>query len=145
MHRPGGAEVVVTPEIRGSRLLLDLPIDETGDWTLVVGPPPSGRRNWRLDLRDDGPRPTVRVMNDLRDLVVWRGNIAVLARGRCVSCHSGPFARGGVRLTSWELAAPIADDILFQVESGTMPPTGGLSPTQVDRFRTWVQQGTLRR
>jgi hypothetical protein len=143
--RPGGAEVAVAPEVRRSLVLLDLPVDETGEWTLVVGPPAEGRRNWLLVLRDDGPRPRERAMADLRDLVVWRGNVGTLMRFRCASCHSGPFPNGGVRLTSWEGAVAAQDDILFQVESGTMPPNGGLSPSQVDRIRTWIEQGALRR
>jgi len=143
--RPGGAEAAVAAGVRGSVLRAEVPVDETGEWTLVVGPPPDGRRDWRLDLRDDGPRPASRALADLRDLVVWRGNIARLLSGRCVRCHSGPFPEGGVRLHSWSAAAPEASSILLQVENGTMPPTGGLSPSQVQRIRDWVEDGALRR
>jgi hypothetical protein len=143
--RPDASEEPVTLVVTGSRAAADVVVDETGVWTLVVGPPPDGRRDWRLVLRDDGPRPGTRARVDLRDLVVWKGNVAPLLAGRCVSCHSGPFPEAGVRLGSWANAVPEADRILFQVENGRMPPTGGLAPSQVDRVRRWVQDGALRR
>jgi hypothetical protein len=143
--RPGGAEEPVAPVVRGRRVRASIAVDQTGEWTLVVGPPAGERSDWRLDLRDDGPRPADRALSDLRDLVVWKGNVASLLAGRCVRCHSGPYPRGGLRLTSYAPAAAEADTILFRMENGTMPPTGGNSPSQVDRVRKWIEDGLLKR
>lgn len=67
----------------------------------------------------------------------------VLENG-CIGCHSAGNPRGGIDLSSYLKAKPLAARIQFVVERGTMPrPPVTLTAEQKNKIITWVEQGAV--
>jgi mono/diheme cytochrome c family protein len=87
-------------------------------------------------------------------LDVFDAQVRPLLTGKCLSCHAGEKAKGGLDLTrrasalaggdGGEAVVPgkPADSLLFEkVAAGEMPPKDPLTPDQVAAFRTWIEAG----
>ncbi len=78
----------------------------------------------------------------------YSSSIEYIINLNCVSCHSSTNASGNVKLTSYqEVKSYAASGLLLNVierKSGyqPMPPSQALSACQIDKIKTWVQNGT---
>jgi len=143
VERPDGSPFPVAPEGTGARRRAAFTADAAGEWVFVLGPPADGvRRDWRLRVTDDGPRPADPGLADLSDITAWRGNVGPLVVAQCGRCHFGIGAPGGVRLRSYAQAVSFADRVRVRVADRSMPADRPLSPSQVDRILRWVDGGT---
>lgn len=77
--------------------------------------------------------------------VTYAKNVKGIIDSRCISCHSDPPSNGApVGLTTYQSVrdAVISRDLIGQVESGAMPPSGSnLSTSQVNTIKEWKSGG----
>lgn len=91
----------------------------------------------------------------------FHGAIQALFAGRCVGCHGGERAKGGLRLDAYESlmaggesGSPIVpgkpdESLLYRLVTGlenpSMPPRGkpGLEASDVALLRRWIERGAL--
>ncbi len=60
----------------------------------------------------------------------------------CVPCHSGARPNGGVELSSYDTVKRNAARANASIQSGRMPPGGGMSASARALFQAWVDQGS---
>lgn len=80
--------------------------------------------------------------------VTYDANIADLMASRCLNCHDDPTANGApFSLNTFDLVLARNEVILDAIQgvNGTsiMPPSGGLSATEVALFQEWINDGLL--
>lgn len=74
--------------------------------------------------------------------VTYDAHIAPLL-ARCTGCHGADGATAGVRLDSFANARANADLADEMIQSGQMPPSGGLAQRDRDLFSRWIVDGLL--
>ena len=72
--------------------------------------------------------------------VTYVDHIAPLLQ-QCQACHGAVTPRAGVRLDSFENARSNADRADETIQSGRMPPSGGLRQSERDLFSQWIVDG----
>ena len=81
---------------------------------------------------------------DPTTLITYDTLRADVLQSKCIGCHSASSPRGGVDLSSYMAAKPLAQRIQFVVERGTMPrPPVTMTAEEKQKVITWVQQGAL--
>jgi len=75
------------------------------------------------------------------DVVTYEANIAPLMEINCLGCHSSD---GGQRpfMDEFTRLKGNADNALCEIETGAMPPGGGLENVDIQIFRRWLALGT---
>lgn len=77
--------------------------------------------------------------------VTYAKNVKGIIDSRCISCHGDPPSNGApMSLTTYQSVrdAVISRDLIGQVESGAMPPSGSdLSASQVNTIKEWKSGG----
>lgn len=66
----------------------------------------------------------------------------------CISCHGPSQSKKGVRLDGYDNVMKyitpgdaLSSKLYQEIESGRMPPTGDVSPKQLQQLRTWIELG----
>lgn len=78
----------------------------------------------------------------------YSGSVQLIINLNCVSCHSGASASGNIRLSNYAEVRSVASNgrLLNVIERNpgfqAMPPSQALSACQIEKVRTWVQNGT---
>lgn len=57
------------------------------------------------------------------------------------SCHAAGSSNVGGPLTSYDLIKARASQIKLQVQTGLMPQTGSLTPTELQSIVCWIESG----
>ena len=80
--------------------------------------------------------------------VTWSGSIIPLLANKCVGCHSGTNASGGLNFTAWPVVNMVALDgrlagaVQHQASYVSMPPSGGMLPQcEIDQLLIWIGEG----
>ena len=79
---------------------------------------------------------------DFERPVTYQAHVAPLMT-RCLSCHGPGKAMKGVRLDSLASVRANADLADEAMQSGRMPPTGGLPQRDRELFSAWIVDGML--
>lgn len=72
------------------------------------------------------------------------GNVNPIIQTKCAfspACHGAGSTNVGGALTSYELIKAKASQIKLQVQTGLMPQTGSLTPTELQSIVCWVESG----
>lgn len=72
----------------------------------------------------------------------YTNDISAILSANCTSCHNSSYAAKGVRLDTYSDAVANASAMKTAVDSGIMPPGGGLSASDVATIDDWVANGT---
>lgn len=79
------------------------------------------------------------------DSIRYTNGVKAIIDKNCVSCHSGPFANGGVDLTTYtNVQARALDGRIKDRITNTnnpMPPSGFMPKAKVDSVLCWVDKG----
>ncbi len=81
------------------------------------------------------------------DTISYSSSIKQIFEARCIKCHSGPRAAGGIDLTTYENASKVVDFRLLCVinwedNCNRMPPLGGqLTELQRNLIECWLENG----
>lgn len=93
------------------------------------------------DSDDDGgiivPPPTT---------ITYTNTISGIVSVNCTSCHGNPPTNNApMSLTTYDDVknAVLNRGLITRIENGTMPPTGNLSASQIQNFKTWQQGGFI--
>jgi hypothetical protein len=79
--------------------------------------------------------------------VVFKQDVEALLSANCTDagCHNGPNGVGGLDLNTYASAKEIADNgkLMNRITGAgnLMPPSGKLPKCDIERIRTWVEQG----
>lgn len=71
-------------------------------------------------------------------------NVNPIIQSKCgfsSSCHAAGSTNSGGPLTSYDLIKAKASNIKLQVQTGLMPQTGSLTPTELQSIVCWVESG----
>lgn len=71
-------------------------------------------------------------------------NVNPIIQSKCAfspSCHAVGTTNAGGPLTSYDLIKAKASQIKLQVQTGLMPQTGSLTPTELQSIVCWVEAG----
>jgi len=90
---------------------------------------------------DDDPGTPPPVNND----ITYSKNVKAIIDGRCISCHSSPpTSNAPMSLTTYTSVrnSVTNQDLIGQVESGAMPPSGSdLTSAQIQTIKDWQTGG----
>jgi hypothetical protein len=71
-------------------------------------------------------------------------NVNPIIQSKCAfssSCHAAGTTNAGGPFTSYDLIKAKASTIKLQVQTGLMPQTGSLTPTELQSIVCWVESG----
>lgn len=71
-------------------------------------------------------------------------NVNPIIQTKCsfnAACHGAGSSNAGGPLTSYDLIKAKASSIKLQVQTGLMPQTGSLTPTELQSIVCWVEAG----
>ena len=86
------------------------------------------------DIIIDPPPTTITYTNTIRGIV----------SGNCTTCHGNPPTNSApMSLTTYDNVKNAVQNrgLITRIENGTMPPTGNLSASQIQNFKTWQAGG----
>lgn len=82
------------------------------------------------------------------DTLVWETAGQPVMTTYCAPCHSAELAVGdrsgapeNVNMDTLDGARSWAEPSILRIEAGEMPPTGGVTPGELERFQQWVDCG----
>ncbi|MEZ5357227.1 MAG: hypothetical protein R3F48_00260 [Candidatus Zixiibacteriota bacterium] len=101
------------------------------------------------DTDDPVSSPVVDTGNP-QDTVTYTADIKAVLDSRCISCHSSSLtgldrngAPVGVNFNTYSAAVANASAANVRIQSGTMPPTGGLPQGERSLFQEWINDGLI--
>jgi mono/diheme cytochrome c family protein len=78
--------------------------------------------------------------------ITYTVNIRPIRNGNCKSCHGSPATNGApMSLTTYNSVktAVQSQNLISQVENGSMPPAGNLTTAQIQLIKDWQSDGLL--
>ena len=78
--------------------------------------------------------------------VTYTNTISRIVSSNCTSCHGSTPRNGALMsLTSYSDVknSVLNRGLIARIENGTMPPSGNLSISQIQSFKTWQANGFL--
>ena len=80
--------------------------------------------------------------------VTYSQDVSVIINNNCLSCHSGPNAEANLDLSTYGTVSANAAVIKVRInlpagDPGVMPPTGPMSPCNMNKVTTWIDQGAI--
>lgn len=82
------------------------------------------------------------------EFVSFSSDISTIISNNCTSCHSGAEPKAGIRLSNFsEIAAIASSGQMMNVLTASggapqMPPSGVMSPCNIDKINKWIEDGT---
>lgn len=90
----------------------------------------------------------VRIVPVTETRITYTNDIKPILDNNCIRCHSsekqGAERNGAppdVNLDKYETVVDVAERANAKIQSGTMPPTGGLPEEERNLFQQWLDQG----
>ena len=75
--------------------------------------------------------------------ISYKNTIAPLFSTYCKSCHNSNYKAADINLSDYESIKFNAEQSLFVIKDGSMPPSGKLSETMIQQLECWIKQGKL--
>jgi len=86
---------------------------------------------------------TTPVNKNTCDTISYKNTIEPIFSTYCKSCHNSNYKAAEIDLSNYESIKFMAEQSLFVIKDGSMPPSGKLSETMIQQIECWIKQGKL--
>ena len=68
--------------------------------------------------------------------------IKPIFQNNCVDCHNSNYAEGNVILEDYISIYENINSSMFRINAGTMPPSGPLEDSIINKIQCWIENGS---
>ena len=73
--------------------------------------------------------------------ISYAKDIAPIMATNCTNCHGSGQKSAGISLHTYSSVSQFANSSLSAIQNGSMPPSGKLSSSDIQKFSCWISQG----
>ena len=75
--------------------------------------------------------------------ISYAKDIAPIMTANCTNCHGAGQKSAGISLHTYSSVSQFANSSLNAIQNGSMPPSGKLSSSDIQKIACWISQGKL--
>ena len=75
--------------------------------------------------------------------ISYAKDIAPIMTANCTNCHGAGQKSAGISLHTYSSVSQFANSSMSAIQNGSMPPSGKLSSSDIQKLSCWISQGKL--